>query len=74
VQATPQSIFMEFQLIQLVPTKSNQPGMNAVITEKKLERRLEILITEEGFKSVNYGEFAKEVVAEIVQSGVLNLP
>lgn len=68
VDANPQTLFFEYQLLYLAKSESKLPGMSAVRTEQRFRRKFEVPISQAGFIAGNFEAFANEVVADMVKS------
>jgi hypothetical protein len=71
MDANPQTLFFEYQLLYLAKSESAQKGMKAVRTEQRFRRKFEVPISQAGFDAGNFEAFANEVVGDIVKSDAL---
>lgn len=71
VAASPQTMFLEYQLMYLAKTASRQPGFAAVTPQARLKRSFEIPITDDILQEGKFPDFSAEIAAEIVKPGIL---
>lgn len=71
VAANPQTMFLEYQLMYLAKTASQQPGFSAVTPQQRFRRRFDIPITEDILAEGKFPDFAAEIAGEIVKPGIL---
>ncbi|SFU95247.1 hypothetical protein SAMN05216350_109135 [Polaromonas sp. YR568] len=71
VAANPQTLFLEYQLMHLAKSASQQAGFAQVKTEARFQRRFDVPITNDILAEGKFPSFATEIAGEIVKSGAL---
>lgn len=71
VDANPQTLFFEYQLLYLAKAESKQPGMRASQTEERFLRKFEVSISDLRTLTEKYEGFSKDVVADMVKANAL---
>lgn len=69
--ASPQALFLEYQLMYLAKAASQQPGFAQVKTESRFRRRFDVPVTNDILAEGKFPSFATEIAGEIVKSGAL---
>ncbi|SDN32994.1 hypothetical protein [Polaromonas sp. JS666] len=71
VAASPQVLFLEYQLMYLAKSASQQPGFEQAKLEARFKRHFDIPITNDILGEGKFPSFATEIAGEIVKSGAL---
>jgi hypothetical protein len=71
VAASPQTLFLEYQLMYLAKAPSQQPGFSAVTPQPRFQRRFDFPITDDILTEGKLPDFATEIAGEIVKPGIL---
>lgn len=71
VEANPQTLFLEYQLMYLAKATSQQPGVSAVVPQPRFRRRFDFPITNDMLAEGKFPDFATEIAGDIIKPGIL---
>jgi hypothetical protein len=71
VAASPQTLFLEYQLMYLAKSATQQPGFAQVKPESRFQGRFAIPITNDILEEGKFPSFATEIASDIAKSGSL---
>jgi hypothetical protein len=71
VAASPQMLFLEYQLMYIAKSASQQPGFEQAKLEARFKRRFDVPITDDILAEGKFPSFATEIAGEIAKSGAL---